>query len=412
MLISTCFIIFISASFAKESKDKRSVAYPYQYETNDLYGPRATNHYDYHDYDTKYAVQRPDHRSDNFLIRLRQGMKGLVRSNRLSNRQDGIFGGSVLGDFVLFAVPMTALGLLLVFNNDINNLFTTTSAPATAAPVAAFNPCATKVCEAGLTCNGGSCVCGTSTFCDRTIANVCSGTTCVCGSTTNGICKTGSTDTQTRCFSTLGVLPTFGDTTAKCMCTGTGTSDTCLKASTSLASVKKPLCGTGLTVNGLALGECGKCSNSPTAVSEGNGMKQGTCTDSTQMCKMDGSCMCQVSAKDGDGTTIGSCSTSTTTADTVCMATGKCQCRVCATNPCSRTGLALLTPWTGLTAGTTSGDGKQQGTCAKSTHRCKTDGTCKCQKSATAAGDGDGTTTGTCTGTNKCCADGECKTAC
>lgn len=409
MLISTCLAIFISMSTAKDSKDKRSVAYPYQYETNELYGPRATNHYDYHDYDTKYAVQQPDHRDDHFLQWLRKGIKGLVRSNRVGSRQDGIFGGAVLGDFVLFAVPLTALGLLLVFNNDINNLFTTTSAPATAAPVTAFNPCAAKVCDAGLTCNGGSCVCGTSTFCDRTISNVCTSAACKCG--TSAVCSTSSTSTLTRCFSTVGVLPTFGDTTAKCMCSGTGSSDTCLKASTTLSAVTKPLCGTAAIGT---LGVCGACSKSATTSTTGDGMAQGTCADTTQMCKSDGSCMCQVSAANGDGTKIGSCSTSATTADTVCMATGKCQCRVCTTPTtgiCARAA-DLTTAYTGLTAGTTVGDGTKQGTCATATDRCKSDGTCKCQKSATAAGDGDGTTTGTCTGTNKCCADGECKTAC
>jgi len=405
MLISTCFIIFISASFAKESKDKRSVAYPYQYETNDLYGPRATNHYDYHDYDTKYAVQRPDHRSDNFLIRLRQGMKGLVRSNRVGSRQDGIFGGAVLEDFVLFAVPLTALGLLLLFNNDINNLFTTTSAPATAAPVATFNPCATKVCETGLTCNAGSCVCGTSTFCDRTIANVCSGTTCVCGSTANGICKTGSTDTLTRCFSTLGVLPTFGDTTAKCMCSGTGSSDSCLKASATLSAVTKPLCGTAAIGT---LGVCGKCSKSTTTFTEGDGMAKGTCAVSTARCLKTGACMCAVNNLAATtGKAVGTCG-AFATSDTVCLTTGECKCQKCSTSVCA----AATSENADVSTITGNGDGKTQGTCKTTTDRCTKDGTCKCQKTTTGGTDGDGSTAGTCSTGMFCCADGECKTAC
>merc|ERR1712018_112231 len=179
MLISTCLTIFVSLSTAKETKEKRSVAsYPYPYETNGIYDPPATSYSAYDDYDTSYAVQRQDHRHSNFL----QWLIKVFKSKQI-NRQDAALGG-----FVSVALPLTALGVLLTFSNEINNLFTTTTTT-TAAPVTAFDPCATKDCGTGFTCDGGACIClstkeGTQYYSPPT-SNVCDSTDGLkCGSAT------------------------------------------------------------------------------------------------------------------------------------------------------------------------------------------------------------------------------------
>ena len=54
-------------------------SYPYQYETNGLYDPPATNYYAYDDYDTSYAVPLQDHRDSHFLQWLTKGGKKLCK---------------------------------------------------------------------------------------------------------------------------------------------------------------------------------------------------------------------------------------------------------------------------------------------------------------------------------------------
>ena len=48
------------------------------------------------------------------------GLKNVFKSNKQINRQDGALGG-----FVSFVAPLTALGLILTFRNEIDNLFST-----------------------------------------------------------------------------------------------------------------------------------------------------------------------------------------------------------------------------------------------------------------------------------------------
>ena len=198
---------------------------------------------------------------------------------------------------------------------------------------------------------------------------------------------------------------------------GTATSDTCLlKSSTDLGTVTEPLCGTGTTgdgANGIAVGVCGKCSMEADAAKDGDGTTQGTCTVSTQRCTSTGACMCVTGSATSpqaatSSNTVGTCGSDASTADTVCMTTGLCKCQKCTSDACT----APSDVYTAISDIDGDGDGKSQGTCKASTHVCTSDGTCKCAKDSTKAGDGDGTTQGTCIVGHKCCADGDCRTTC
>ena len=76
------------------------------------------------------------------------------------------------------------------------------------------DPCANKNCGTGFTCDGGACICGTSTYCTFTADNVCDSGTCKCGGA--AACTAGST--IPLCLDGTGVSATNGDTASTVTC--------------------------------------------------------------------------------------------------------------------------------------------------------------------------------------------------
>ena len=84
------------------------------------------------------------------------------------------------------------------------------------------------------------------------------------------------------------------------------------------------MCGTA--TNGGPVGACRKCTKVSGTAGDGDGTTQGSCTDSTTVYTSSGAYKCAKasgSAGDGDGTTQGTCASATD----VCTASGECKCR-------------------------------------------------------------------------------------
>ena len=269
-----------------------------------------------------------------------------------------------------------------------------------------------NICQ---TANGAStCVCGTTgAACTDTAIPSClttadtflaldSGSTCKACSKEVGSVTAGDATTQGTCPLASDVCLSDG----KCMCQldllGGGMGN----------GMAKGTC-TNDCDRCKADGTC-KCQKVLGVAGDGDGTTKGTCTDDSHKCLDDGSCsVCRISDSSGCasnsnictngeckcGLTDAVCDSSPTSTTPLCITTGLTFVRGDVSATCQG-----CTKYTGVAG---AGDGTTQGSCTTSTHKCFDDGSCK-ECAANSDCTGNANTCDVATGICKCASSDKC----